>query len=609
MDKIISIIIPCYNSEELLDHCFTSIREQTLGMDKLEVVFINDASTDATLDKLLNYEKRFPESVIVINSPVNKKQNGARNLGLERATGTYVMFVNADDWVKPQLCETLYKIAQEYDTDIIQHPCIYYFSETVQEQEEGLRYGVLNADDRNIKRELLIGMYMTFGSQNKFYKHSLIQKVGARFVEQLACEEASFVYPLLFEAKKLYCMSESMYYCRQSSVTGIARANPDQIYDRPKAQLHLLKEISTNQERTNTFYNEIEFYFLYTYYVETVYLAGSQNLALGIDYFEGMQKLVQELFPEYEQNPYLKLSVCCNVMETLKSVHKKFTQQELVGYCEWVARQLECSRKNNFMLLREVENEMNQQIAEKIEQDKLKTKEWYDRFGIHLEEQYQKIDMLLKHAREDEAKSLLAFLKEDEFRSAYAYMDSSIAQMYIILSIYGMELSENVAHTILEHGETMRELIDYYLSLKFQIWRVEFEYLSEVEKMKKDCPEFDSSKDGNTKTEMNMIDFFTKNNVSVPAIKYILHTASFDKLNTACRVALLLKKHKRQGQAFAIFSYALELSPGEEVILCEMADICYMNQKKEGMLHCIDLIKKPTGILEIYREKWRDNGE
>ena len=78
MDKIISIIIPCYNVEQYLDRCFNSLKNQTLGFERMEFIFVNDASTDHTLKKLTELEAEYPENIIVINFEENRRQGTAR---------------------------------------------------------------------------------------------------------------------------------------------------------------------------------------------------------------------------------------------------------------------------------------------------------------------------------------------------------------------------------------------------------------------------------------------------------------------------------------------------------------------------------------------------
>ena len=79
--KKVSVIIPCYNVESYIDRCFNSLVNQTIGMEHLELIFINDESTDCTMEKLLQYEQQYPENIILINFETNQRQGTARNTG------------------------------------------------------------------------------------------------------------------------------------------------------------------------------------------------------------------------------------------------------------------------------------------------------------------------------------------------------------------------------------------------------------------------------------------------------------------------------------------------------------------------------------------------
>ena len=71
-------VIPCYNSVKWLPKCFMSLVEQSIGIDNLELIFVNDASTDdgQTWDMLKEMEKAYPESIIIIDLPYNRRQGG-----------------------------------------------------------------------------------------------------------------------------------------------------------------------------------------------------------------------------------------------------------------------------------------------------------------------------------------------------------------------------------------------------------------------------------------------------------------------------------------------------------------------------------------------------
>jgi len=116
----ISIIVPIYNSEKLLEKCFCSLINQTYN--NLEIILVNDGSTDRSLmiaNKFANIDNR----IIVIN-----KENGgvasARNKGLEVATGDYIGFVDSDDYISLDMYEKLIYAIYNHDADIAE--CGYY---------------------------------------------------------------------------------------------------------------------------------------------------------------------------------------------------------------------------------------------------------------------------------------------------------------------------------------------------------------------------------------------------------------------------------------------------------------------------------------------------
>ena len=105
--KTISVIIPCYNVEKYIDRCLTSLERQTVGMDSLEIICLDDKSADGTLDKLHEWEKKYPENICIVELPDNGRQGRARNIGLEYATCEWVAFIDSDDWVEPEYFEKL----------------------------------------------------------------------------------------------------------------------------------------------------------------------------------------------------------------------------------------------------------------------------------------------------------------------------------------------------------------------------------------------------------------------------------------------------------------------------------------------------------------------
>ena len=104
MTPLVSIIVPVFNVEKYLKKCLDSLVEQTLK--EIEIICINDCSTDESLSILQEYEKK-DDRIIVVDLHKNIKQGGARNGGLRIAKACYVAFVDSDDWVDKNMYKKL----------------------------------------------------------------------------------------------------------------------------------------------------------------------------------------------------------------------------------------------------------------------------------------------------------------------------------------------------------------------------------------------------------------------------------------------------------------------------------------------------------------------
>lgn len=112
----VTIIIPCYNVEKYVEECLDSIISQTYK--NLEIICINDGSTDGTLDILEKFKKSYPDIIVV--HQINRGLSEARNAGIRLATGAYVMFIDSDDFIEPDTVEKGIKAFSNYrDIDCI----------------------------------------------------------------------------------------------------------------------------------------------------------------------------------------------------------------------------------------------------------------------------------------------------------------------------------------------------------------------------------------------------------------------------------------------------------------------------------------------------------
>jgi len=108
----VSIIIPVYNAEKYIKKCLDSILKQTYK--NIEIIVINDGSTDKSYDVLKKYE----DKIILINQK-NHGVSYSRNVGIEKATGDYIMFVDGDDWIDIDMIENMINEIKEENVDIV----------------------------------------------------------------------------------------------------------------------------------------------------------------------------------------------------------------------------------------------------------------------------------------------------------------------------------------------------------------------------------------------------------------------------------------------------------------------------------------------------------
>lgn len=133
--KTVSVIMPIYNAGEYLSRSLEGLGAQTL--QDMEYVLIDDCSSDGSYEIATAFQERHPGQVVLLRTERNSGPGGARNLGLSRASGEYIGFVDADDEIVPQMFEKLYGRALETGADIVDSG--YY--------NEKLDYAMLHVSD------------------------------------------------------------------------------------------------------------------------------------------------------------------------------------------------------------------------------------------------------------------------------------------------------------------------------------------------------------------------------------------------------------------------------------------------------------------------------
>jgi len=336
--KKISVIVPCYNAVAYLEQCFSSLEKQTIGITQLEIIFVNDASTDTTGAIIEQYREKYPDSVKTIHLEENRRQGGARNAGIAQATGEYIAFLDADDWMDINAYEVLYQYVKIQNVDIIQFDRINVEGEKSWEENCCVLEGVLALNDIETRKLFLMSGMYSFGCTNKLFARKLINNVNSRFAEQVIFEEPLFVYPLLFFADRVGSVKKHFYYCRHHSESTMKKDAHirKRICNHPEVQKAVWEWMKKSPWIMREYYAEIEYYFLSTFYAETVCMAGDAR-GIDADYFAKMQSYVKAECPNWKDNIYFKESETVLTREILQSLSCCFTQEVLDKYCKEIA--------------------------------------------------------------------------------------------------------------------------------------------------------------------------------------------------------------------------------------------------------------------------------
>lgn len=309
--KKVSVIIPCFNATKWLPKCFLSLVQQTIGIAQLELIFVDDASTDngATWQMLQEFERAFPESILILQLEENMRQGGARNIALQYATGEYISFVDADDFVAENFLEEAYRYAKNENADLVQFEYEFY-TDRLGAVSSGrtVTPEIIEIHSHEERARLLMAEKVTYGCWNKLYRHALLKEANVAYAEHVIYEEPLFVYPLLFYAKKVVITNDIFYYYRQNDA-GTMRNDMKQ---EETLRMHATVQLAVWNFMKQTpffaeYYEEIKLYFLHTYLYETLYFAKLRGFTISFSFYQELEKTVTAEVTDYETSPYQKM--------------------------------------------------------------------------------------------------------------------------------------------------------------------------------------------------------------------------------------------------------------------------------------------------------------
>ena len=325
----LSVIVPVYNmaADKKLEYCLESLVNQTI--EDYEIIAVDDCSTDNSLEILRSYEKKYPEKFKVIASPVNKKQGGAKNLGLEIAKGEWIGFIDSDDWITPDYYEKLLKKAEETGADMV--GCDYHLT-----GEHSMEIGQIVPNNRPeqagiLTKEKYQSLILDGGSLVvKIYKRGIILDYPNRFPEGIFYEDNAISNSWMLRAKHFEYIQEPMYYYYQHNASTVHTITEKRCEDRMQAARIMIEE-ARQFGFLEEYKEEIESSFTTLFYVNTLfsYMMGVKKQKFT--FIKAMGEEMKKTFPDFRKNKYYLSRVHAEERKLI-DMHMKSTLYFVVYY-------------------------------------------------------------------------------------------------------------------------------------------------------------------------------------------------------------------------------------------------------------------------------------
>lgn len=296
MNKI-SVVIPAYNVEKYIDKSFESLLNQTFK--EFEVIAINDGSQDYTLEKMKAYEAR--DSRIRVINKANEGVGATRNLGLTLASSDYIIFIDPDDCLHPDMLKSLYEKAVETNANVI--VCDYYECYEQSTDKTLMTIPVESTDLLVVEEQKDLIFKITPAPWNKLIKTSILKEHKIEFPLNYRSEDLVFTLKLLAQCKTLAIVHQPLYYYLANRMNNVSSSNDERILH----TLQALKEILTSYERWDlkwSFEAELEMLVIkhIQYELHKVIYITDKELANRI--INEFYQFIEKHFPMWRKNKY-----------------------------------------------------------------------------------------------------------------------------------------------------------------------------------------------------------------------------------------------------------------------------------------------------------------
>jgi glycosyltransferase involved in cell wall biosynthesis len=221
----ISIVIPAFNVGFYLNKCIDSILMQDISKSEIEVIIINDGSTDNSLSIAKEYQ--FKYDFITVISQDNAGLSQTRNLGLSIAKGNYIWFIDSDDWIKENCISNCLTLCELYDLDIF----------SLDRVMIGLKENSVLATNSGYLQKVISGKIcleegeFQIPAQLYIFKRQFLAINKLTFFPNILHEDKEFILRAIYFAHKFYFSGQLLYYHLQREGSITQTINPKRCYD------------------------------------------------------------------------------------------------------------------------------------------------------------------------------------------------------------------------------------------------------------------------------------------------------------------------------------------------------------------------------------------
>ena len=226
MSYELSVIIPVYNVEKYIGECLDSVVNQSIGINNIEVIVVNDATPDNSMDIINEYVEKYP-SFKVISNKSNKGLGESRNIGLKYVTSDYVTFLDSDDFISQNAYEDSVSKIKKFGCDLLIYNWETYTGSDYVEpisvhQQNTLENKVIDDINQNPK------LVFSTASWNKIYHKSLFKYLN---YSKGLYEDNLVTLSALINAKRIFLNKDAIYYHRKNSESITENIKNSNVFD------------------------------------------------------------------------------------------------------------------------------------------------------------------------------------------------------------------------------------------------------------------------------------------------------------------------------------------------------------------------------------------